>query len=142
MKKPIILVSVLLAMVGIVAALYIWNKPKRTAEAEKPAEIVTATQLYSSYTTDEVAANTRFLNKTIQVSGNVESISSDGKGALVINFATESEDGGIVSATFPEPKDLKPESGSPIIIKGICAGYIPGEMLGGEVQLSQCALAQ
>lgn len=142
MKKPILLIVALLLVSGIGIGLYMWNKPKRTAEDEKPVETISATQLYNAFVADEAASNARFLNKTIQVSGTVESVSTDGKGDLVINFATNADDGGIVSATFSETKAAKPEPGTEVVLKGICAGYIAGDLLGGEVQLSQCAMAQ
>ena len=142
MKKYFFLILLAIAIIGGCIVFYLYNKPHRTAEDEKPSATLTAGELYGAFQAGEAEANKKYLKKVVQVSGVVEGITTDNKGATVINLSTASEDAGIVSATFPADKKPTVELGGNIALKGICSGYIAGDLLGGEVQLTQCALAQ
>lgn len=142
MKKYFLIALLAVVAVGGGVGYYMWNKPPKTAEDEKPVATLTAEALYSAFATSEAESNPKYLNKVLQVSGTVESITTDNKGATVINLVGNSDDGGIVSASFPADKKPTAEQGANIALKGICSGYLAGELLGGEVQLTQCALAQ
>lgn len=142
MKKYILIALITIAAIGGGIGYYQWNKPHKTAEDEKPAATLTAEELYAAFSTAETESNGKYLNKVLQVSGTVESITTDNKGATVINLTGSAEEGGIVSASFPAEKKPNAAQGANITLKGICSGYLAGDLLGGEVQLTQCALAQ
>lgn len=129
-KKILILISV-----GILAALgtayYMWNKPKRTAADEKPAASLSADDLFQAYSENEAAANASYLNKVIEVSGNVVSTETDPAGASVVYLET-SDLLGTVSCTFIPGSNPEINTGDQIKIKGICTGMLT------DVILTQC----
>jgi multidrug efflux pump subunit AcrA (membrane-fusion protein) len=142
MKKSykIALIALLLIAVGGFSIWkFVWNKDHRTAEDEKPVATVTASALLSEYETDETASNTKYLNKTVQVNGTVNSVSKDESGTIVVLLATESMMG-VVSCTFSavngKPSEVEVKEGDQINVKGICSGYTI------DVVLEQCSLVK
>ena len=68
-KKTLLFVLPILAFIAIGVGLYLYNKPLESLEDATAAETPEASALLQAYEADEQAANTRFLGKTIQVSG-------------------------------------------------------------------------
>jgi hypothetical protein len=144
MKKLKIILFSLLALVAIATAIgyYLWNKPKETAEDSKPVAALSAKALYQEFTTDEQKANANFMLKVIEVTGKVTDVQTDTAGNTSVVLDTEDEMQGTVSASFIAGKKVNVHVNDEIKIKAICSGYLPGDILGGEVQLKECALVQ
>jgi flagellar basal body-associated protein FliL len=87
-KKSLIILIVLLVMGSVITALYMWNKPKRTASDEEATATLTASELYAAYTADAGAANIKFLDKVIIVSGQVVSLDTSDKGITTVTLET------------------------------------------------------
>ncbi len=58
----------LLGLIGVGTGIYLWNKPHEKVEDAKGI-VVTAAALSKEYNTDEKKADTKYLNKAIEVSG-------------------------------------------------------------------------
>ncbi len=71
MKKGISLI-LLVAVVGGSFGYYMWNKPHENMTAAKADIEISSTDLFAQFSNDESAANTKFLDKTISVSGIVK----------------------------------------------------------------------
>jgi tRNA_anti-like len=115
-----------IVLVGLITGGYfvyrIFTKPHRDVTTEK-AVTVTAQQLFDAFKTDETAANTLYLDKAIQLSGEVLDINTNQEGKTVVNFKTN-DPLFVINCTFKtNPGALK--AGDSIIFKGICTGYIP-----------------
>src|ERR1051325_1680201 len=84
MKKRVIL-YVLLAgvLIGVGVGLYLWNKPHRRAEDEKGIP-VTAEALFREFSANEPAANAKYLNKLLEVTGKVTSADTNQDGQLAL----------------------------------------------------------
>ncbi len=139
MKKALVIIVILLA--GVVTyGLYLWNKPAKSAASEELFATTDAASIYQEfYNNPEVSAK-KYLNKNLQISGVVESFSQDSIGSKCV-LATGSMDMGVVSISFLE-NNATLQVGQSIVIRGLCAGYLADELLGGNLQLNQAVLVQ
>src|SRR5690606_400174 len=106
-------------------------------KAEDEAGIAVSSEaLYAAYKQDEQAANTRYLNKVIAVTGEVVSQEKNQDGQLVAILRGEPGDdllAGGVMCTMREKNERLPP-GATITLKGICTGF------GNDVHLTDCVL--
>jgi len=125
MKKKVILIFLILILALIVAYQYIY-KAHRDITTEEGSYTITATEIFSEFNTNEKGANTKYLDKTIEVTGDLSNIDVATK-SIVID--------GKLFATFKDgvPETLKPNS--KIKIKGRFLGY---DALLEELKMDQC----
>jgi hypothetical protein len=120
LKKTILIISVI-ALAGAAYGVYMWNKPARNVAHEKGIQI-TAAGIFDSFTVNENRANALFLNKAIQVTGEVTEIKNNQAGETVIYLKSNDPLFG-VNCTFKEnPGALT--KGSTITFKGVCTGFL------------------
>lgn len=115
-----------LGIIGILAAgifvVYVFLKPHRDVTNEKAIPL-TAQALYDAFKTNETEANAKYLNKAIELSGEVLDITTNQEGKTVVNCKTN-DPLVVINCTFKtSPGALK--AGDNIVFKGICTGYIP-----------------
>jgi len=121
LKIVLIVIGVGIISGGIIA-YRIFTKPHRDVTAEK-AVTLTAQGLYDAFRTNEANANQLYLDKAIELSGEVLEVSTNQDGKTVVNFKTN-DPLFVINCTFKtNPGELKP--GNSITFKGICTGYIP-----------------
>jgi len=79
--KKFLKIGLIVAIVGLLIGggviYYIFNKPHRNVAGEAPAFTLTADALYTEYSANEDASNTKYINKVIQVSGDITEISGE-----------------------------------------------------------------
>lgn len=125
MKKRIRYVLVIIGIVVITGggiAYRLFTKPHRDVTREQ-AVLLTAQQLADAFRLDEAAANAKYLDKAIELKGEVLDITSNQDGYSVVNFKT-SDPLFVINCTFKtKPATLIP--GQLLVFKGICTGYIP-----------------
>lgn len=121
-------VKVLLVLIGVgivaggIIAYRIFTKPHRDVTQEKGLQL-SAQALYDAFKANEASANASYLDKAIQLSGEVTEVTTNQDGNKVVNFKTN-DPFVVINCTFKtDPGELKP--GDNIIFKGICTGYIP-----------------
>ncbi len=119
MVKKIIVVVLLLALIGVCTGIYLWNKPAKKVENAKGIAI-SAADLSKEYATDEKAADTKYLNKAIEVSGTISEIDNNQDGGMMVILQTADPTTGI-QCTMRE-KGLTVTKGQNIVIKGFCSG--------------------
>lgn len=125
MKKTTKIIITLI-IIGLVTGGFmvyrIYTKPHRDVTNEKAVSL-TAQKLFEAFKADEAGANTLYLDKAIELSGEVLDQSTNQDGKTVVNFKTD-DSFFVINCTFKSnPGELKP--GSTITFKGICTGYIP-----------------
>lgn len=122
MKKSRIILLLVLAVVlgGGGYGVYMFYKPHRDVTTEKGIE-VTAQQIFTEYNTDEDAANGKYLNKAIQVTGQVQEVKKNQTGKTVVYLKTDDPIFGVNCSFKEEPGNVQP--GNTITFKGICTGY-------------------
>jgi len=139
MLKKILIVGLILLAIGIGVAAYLWNKPHRTAENEKPVATLTAENLFTQFSSDEKTALTNYLDKTVQVKGtvnNVVQVESGNSFDTKLTLATSDMLAEIVCLMKTGEDVSTLQSGTVVAIKGICIGY------NTDVQLQQCVVVK
>ena len=134
MKKILLLLLVAIAIAAGVG-MYLWNKPHRTAEDEKPFATVTASELFTQLATDEAGSWAKYKDKVIQISGEVETISTDASGNTHVFMKTDTDMSTVSVTLMAGAKAPVQEAGTIIHVKGICNGFLND--IFGEVQLNQ-----
>jgi len=127
MKKKIILIFLVLTVVLIVAYRYVY-KEHRDITTEEGDYRSTAKDIFSEFQKGEFNANTKYLDKTIEITGTISSVDFDSN-SIVIDEN--------LFATFKDkiPSTLQPNS--KIKIKGRLIGY---DGLMEELKMDQCIL--
>lgn len=120
-KKIALVVLGAVALFGFTYGYYMWNKPARDVTEEKGMEI-TAMAIFDSFTVNETRANKLYLDKAIQVTGEVTDIKKNQAGETVVYLKSNDPVFG-VNCTFKEnPGTLV--KGSNITFKGVCTGFL------------------
>ena len=120
--KIVLIAGVICLVVGSIATWWIFNKPHRDVSNEQGVQL-SAQKLFDAFRTNEDAANKLYLDKAIQLTGEVAEVTTNQDGNVVVNFKTN-DPLFVINCTFKtNPGTLKP--GQTITFKGICTGYIP-----------------
>jgi hypothetical protein len=129
---------VLFVSLALLTAFLAWKytfKKSETSVASRKEDVETdASRLIQEFEADEMAANTKYLDRIVLVSGTIGSIAEDSLGISVYLKEADALSGVICSF---EREVLDPASltiGSPVKIKGICTGYLM------DVVLNKCSL--
>jgi hypothetical protein len=137
MRSPVkiaLVVVLFVAFAGIGAALYLYkNKPKDLKTA-MPDYILTSTALQKAFEENETTASVKYLNKIIEVRGEIGSVKPGENNSLNISLKTGSKLSSVI-CTFPsvnDPGSIK--EGFQITIRGVCSGYLM------DVLLNNCAV--
>lgn len=121
-KKTVLTVGIIGILAAGIVVSYVFLKPHRDVTSEKAIPL-TAQALYDAFKTNETEANAKYLNKAIELSGEVLDIVTNQEGKTVVNCKTN-DPLVVINCTFKtSPGALK--AGDNIVFKGICTGYIP-----------------
>lgn len=133
-------------VIGTAIAIYVFNKPQRNVADEKPAYIVTATEIYNDFTSNEALANQKYLSdksgKIIQISGSVSEIIAHADTVLTIGIRDDEMMEGAILCSIDKSeiaKAAKFNMGDKVVLKGVCTGYLD---LTGEVTFSKCVVIE
>ncbi len=141
MKKVVISLFIILLIAAGIGA-YLWNKPHRTAEDEEPFVTLTASALFTEFATDEPATTAKYSDKVIQISGDLIKASADSSGNVQVVLEAGGEMN-TVSVTLMKGATTPSETpGTKIDVKGICNGFMAGDLLGGELLGGEVLLNQ
>ena len=136
MKVKLAIVAGCVVILIICAAIgwHLYNKPhKGVADIEADVHI-TATELYNDFQRDENLANKKYLNKVIEVTGNVSDVQNV-NGSTIILLSSGGDMGGI-SCQLTNDKNNKTDikKSTTIRVKGKCSGFLM------DVNLVDCVL--
>jgi tRNA_anti-like len=129
--KWILVTLLAIITTGAVVGYKMYNKPHRSVEEAK-AITVAAIQLATQYETNEPEANSDYLDKVLEVSGEINEITKNQKGEPVITLKGTDMSGVTGTIENAKPDEIKP--GATVILKGICTGYLT------DVVLVRCVL--
>ncbi|HSC54540.1 MAG TPA: hypothetical protein VLC98_13000 [Phnomibacter sp.] len=130
-----ILGIVVLLLAGMGYAWYLWNKPARDAADEKGIAI-TAAALFEQYAANQQSADSLYLDKTLQVQGEIVKTGTNQQGQFNVELKTN-QSNGTIFCTLKKQEAL--HVGSTVSLKGICKGY-RDQMLFFDVVLVDCYL--
>ncbi len=126
--KKLILLLVLLAL-GL-GAYYGLSEYNRGLEAADKVDFsLSCQELFSAFENDENAANAKYLDKVVEISGTVQEVSTNKEGKVTVTL-----DGGMLFGVTCEMFDKnvnkqKFAKGNKIKLKGICTGYLSDVVL-------------
>jgi len=124
MKKKVLLSVSLIVILMTAAAMYMYNKPSSQTMSGRPDYVVNAETFFQEFEQNEAAANKKYLNKTVLISGIVTEI--QGVDSVGINITLETLNPLFgVSCEFTDPgKADKIKIGDEVSIKGLCTGML------------------
>jgi hypothetical protein len=131
--RNLLIIALVLIIGGSAVAYFMWNKPRRNVENEKGIE-VTASQLVKEYQQNEAEANKKYLDKAIQVSGNIGEVKSNQDGKVTVTLTSDDPFTGVFCTLKERASNIT--TGSPVIIKGICSGML------SDVRLSEAVVVK
>jgi hypothetical protein len=132
-SKGILICVALANVVAIYWGYTTWNKAPQVAVNVEADIRIDPSQLLAEYNIDENAANAKYLDKVIEISGTVNAIAPMDNGSSV-SIATGDEMVAIICelASNDATKELK--IGDKIIVKGFCTGKLT------DIVLVRCSI--
>jgi hypothetical protein len=110
-----------------------FNKKHVDTSKAKPDYVVTAIALEKDFEDNEVSASGRYINKIIEVSGAIASVTSDSS-HLNISLKTGNDMSAVI-CTFPSSTEAaKLKAGDEITLRGECSGFLM------DVLMKNCAI--
>jgi len=122
--KKILLIGLLLLLVGGTVAYFMYNKEHRNIAEEKANFTTTADELFAAYEADEKASDAKYLDKVIQISGEVVETKQNKEGLNTgVLKAKDAMIGGI-SVTMAKDKNQALTKGQNVTLKCRCTGKL------------------
>ena len=136
MKKIIGLAVLIAVLAGGFYGYTQWTKPHREIAAATEDLNITAADLYKAFSTNEAAANPKYLDKLIKVCGTVADNSATDNGVTTVQLQTGVEMGTVMCELDKLTKQEKMSfaKGETVCFKGLCSGYLT------DVVLNRCVL--
>lgn len=135
MKKKITITVVLLVLIGLGTAYYLFQKPVQSLRGETPAWTGTGNQLFNAFTADEASGNKKFTGKVLQVSGVVAEIMQNADSSKTLILKSTHPVFGVKCRLDPKYNSGQvPAKGSKVLLKGLCTG------INSDVELNQCVI--
>lgn len=125
MKKTILIGILALGAIGAVTAYFMYNKPHKNMEKAAADLAIEAAALFQAFQSDEQAANAQYLDKVVQVSGVVKSVSQEG-GKTSVTLDSGDEMAGVVCELDELSQHARTDfpTGEKVTFKGICTGFL------------------
>lgn len=117
--KKVLIVLLICALIAGGIGIYLWNKPHKKVENSTGVP-VTAVALCKAYGSNEKQANTMYLNKPLDVTGEISDITTNQDGGTVIML--KSDDPILAVQCTMRDKGVKAQKGSTVTVKGFCSG--------------------
>lgn len=122
--KKILWGLLILAIIGIVVFIYLFNMSGDSVSKKDADHTLSAAALYAEYSANEMASNTKYIGKTIEISGQISELSEDQQGATVLMFTQPGEFEGVMCTLDKDQKTTDLAVGKQIKIKGQCTGKL------------------
>ncbi|MCX6333592.1 MAG: hypothetical protein NT092_04720 [Bacteroidia bacterium] len=125
-----------LALAGILAALYLFNKQHKDLQKTKPDIVISAIDLQKEFESDESGSTAKYVDRIIEVAGTIGSVKSGEENILSVTLKTGS-DFSVVICTFPPGTDpSKFIAGNDVSVRGECSGFLM------DVLLNNCVVVK
>jgi len=132
--KIALFVVVFIAITAILVALIFYFKKHADLSKANPDFVVTATALQKEFEEDETTASAKYINKILELSGEIEYIARTDSNNLNISLKTDNEISSVICTFSMGKGPSDPKAGDEITLRGICSGYLM------DVLLNNCAL--
>lgn len=122
----IIKYGLLLAVIGAVIGVYMWNKPHENMDHAKTDVEISAGELFTAFAENEAQANEDYLDKVIAVAGKVREVSKSPEGIVKVTLDSGDEMFGVIcqldELSDHQRTDFQP--GESVTFKGKCTGML------------------
>ena len=127
--KTVLILASVLVIITSAFFFYQYYKPERNIASERPL-LLTAEDLFQKFSSNEQQANQLYLNKVVQVTGNVLDIKHTNQGEDVIVLkSSDPMFGTCCTLASSQTLHAKLNQGDKVTIKGICTGYLTDVVL-------------
>lgn len=132
----ILYIIIILVVAGIIAGVYMFNKPQKDLNREKADFVLTASELHKEFTADEPAANLKYIGKTIEITGKITSVNIEKEKAVSIILETSDKTSSVI-CTFRQSMDPREiNTMKPATVRGELSGFLM------DVLLNNCVLVK
>lgn len=133
MKRYLPLVLLIL-LVGVAVFLLMNAPEEKGMHGVKPDISVEAPTLFAEFYNDEAAANEKYLNMVVVVTGTISKVSKNGNGLTVLHLESNTNTGSVKCILDPDSEHNRHEfhRGELVQLKGICSDFYQ------DVKLTSC----
>ena len=127
------MIVVIIGAIG--TGLYLFTQTHKDLSGTDPDFQMTAGELISEFTTDEEAANAKYVDKIVEVSGEVYSLDFGNDSIVTVILMPPGEFSGVV-CTFDnvkEREELDIKVGDQVTMRGKCSGMLMDVLLNNAV---------
>ena len=127
-KRSVVLVLILIILaIGIVVGYKTWNKPFKDP-LEGDAVKVTAVQLFNDFSTNEAAAQKKYVpeklgDKKVEITGQISETGKNEDGEIFYTLKTSDEMFGVKCIMDKGEQVANAKPGDTITVRGFCDGY-------------------
>jgi hypothetical protein len=146
MKRTILVIAVLIIAAGGWYAYKKYQQKTPDVVTKKPDIVTTAKDLLEAFDKDTAAARKLYIDKIVEVTGNVKRVDTTGSVVLGEEGSVSEVTVGLDRRHMNEVENLK--TGSVAILQGVCSGYDKGSgddllaSLGTTVELRSAGVKQ
>ena len=135
--KTALLIVGLIFVAGAAAGVYLFNLKAKDMSKVKPDYVITATDLLTAFEGDEAAAAAKYVGKTVEVTGEISTVTPGENSSLNVALKTGSDFSSVICSVPEGPAAGKHEAGQQVTVRGECSGYLMDVLLKNCVILSQ-----
>lgn len=142
MRKILLPIIVVVVLVGLWFAFKAYTRTNEDLENKSPDFTVQSSALINEFAKDTATANAKYIDKIIEVSGNIKMIDANGN-PVVIALGSQGEMSSVLcsmDSTHAE-KYHGLKEGDLVTLKGICTGGVTEEIFGTDVKLNRCVVS-
>jgi uncharacterized protein (UPF0333 family) len=121
MKRIILIVVLLIIAVGVWYAIKMYREQTPDIVNKTPDVVINATDLLNAFNKDTAAARKQYVDKIIEVTGNVKRIDTTGSVVLGDEGSASEVTVGLDRRHLKDYQKLK--TGSVAVVQGVCSGY-------------------
>lgn len=126
-NKKIGYILLFLGVIIISLALSQYYKPHIDVYNTEPDIITETTNILGAFENDEDAANKKFLDKIIQINGQISKVEASENNGIILTLDNENKGLGTVICHLSTEENKKLSNlkeGQNVVVKGICTGYL------------------
>ena len=127
--KVALFVVFFFAIAGILAALILFNKKHPDTAKAKPDFVITATALQKDFEDNEKTASVKYINKILEVSGTIASITPADSSHLNVSLKTGSDLSSVICTFASSGNEKRFNAGDNITLRGECSGFLMDVLL-------------
>lgn len=123
MIKKIVIAILILGVAGGIYGYYMFNKKNESISSMKTEIKTSASQLLTDFESDEPVANEKYLDKVVEVTGQVSKVESK-EASTSVYLDTGNPLSSVICQLEDPSQNVTYKNDEDITVKGICTGYL------------------